>query len=149
MKVILVQDVPGLGGKWEIKNVKGGYLRNYLLPRKLVVLATSANLKEIELKKKQEAQKKALEEDLFEKSLASLEGSTIVIEKKVNEKGHLFDGVDVKEIADFLKEKLKFEIPIECIKLEKTIKEVGKHKITVRRGDREAFFEIEIKSSNQ
>ena len=145
MKVILLQDVPGIGKKWEVKKVKDGYARNYLLARNLALAATPSRLKDIELKQKQEAQKRTIQEDLFEKTLDSLKESVFVIERRVNEKGHLFDGVDAREIAKLLKEKLKGEIPLEYIKLEKPIKEAGKHEITVQKGDRQVSFQIEIK----
>ena len=65
---------------------------------------------------------------------------------KANEKGHLFDGVDAKEIAGLVEEKTKAKIPAECVNLEKTIKEVGKYKISIQKGDQEVPFEIEIKA---
>ncbi len=146
MKVIITQDVPGVGKKWDVKEIKGGYARNYLLPANLAVLATPQSIKDAEIKKKNELQKKKIQENLLEKSLDSLKDFTFVVERKVNEKGHLYDAVDVKEIAGLLEEKLKGKIPPECIILEKPLKETGKHKITLRKGEREAVFEIEIKA---
>ncbi len=145
MRIILLQDVPGIGKKWETKEAKGGYARNFLLARKLAVLATPASLKDAELKKAQEFKKRLVQEDLFEKLLESLKDAVFVVERKVNEKGHLFDGFDVKEIAGLLEEKLKGKIPLEYIKLEKPIKEIGKHEITVQKGDRKATFQLEVK----
>lgn len=148
MKIILLQDVAGTGRKWEAKDVKGGYARNYLLPAKLAVLATPKTVKGAELKRKQEAQKRTIQEELFEKSLESLRNFTFIVEKKVNEKGHLYDALDVKEIVELLKEKLGGEIPLKYIRIEKPIKEIGRHKITVpKRGPegQEVSFEIEIK----
>jgi large subunit ribosomal protein L9 len=144
MKVVLLQDISGVGKKWEIKDVKGGYGRNYLLARNLAVLATPGAVKDVELKKEQEAKKKAARRDLLGKSLESLQGSVFVVERKANEKGHLYDAFDAKEISELLKEKLENEIPADCIELEKPIKETGKHKITVSSGDLKASFEIEI-----
>ncbi len=146
MKVILLQDVAGVGKKWEVKEVKNGYAGNYLLPRNLAVMATKGALKDIKLKQTQEAQKKAVREDLFGKSLESLRDAVLVVERKANEKGHLFDGVDAKEIAGLVEEKTKIKIPAECVNLEKAIKEVGKYKISIRKGDQEVPFEIEIKT---
>jgi large subunit ribosomal protein L9 len=145
MKVILTQDIPGVGKKWEVKDVKPGYGRNYLLSRNLAIPATDGNLKDIQLKQKQDVQKRAVQKDLFEKSLGSLRDFTFVIERKANEKGHLYDAVDIKEIAGLLKEKIKAEIPFEYIKLDKPIKEIGKHKVAIQKGDLETPFEIEIK----
>jgi large subunit ribosomal protein L9 len=144
MKVILTQDVPGTGKKWDVKEIKGGYARNYLLPANLAVLATPKAVKDAELKKEQEVQKKAIQENLLEKSLDGLKDFTFIIERKTNEKGHLYDAVDVKEIAELLTEKLKSEILPENIKIEKPIKETGKYEIAVAKGDRQVSFEIEI-----
>ncbi len=145
MKIILLQDVPGVGKKWEVKEEKGGYARNFLLARNLAVIATPKALKDAKIKQEQGAQKKALHEDLLGKSLESLKDTIIIIERKANEKGHLFDGVDAKEIAGLLGEKLKGEISPEYIQLEKPIKEIGQHEITVQKGDHKTSFKIEIK----
>lgn len=144
MKVILLQDVLGAGKKWEVKEVKGGYGRNYLLNRGLAVLATEQTLKDIKAKKEQEVQKKFIQNELLYKSFDSIKDTTLVLEKKTNEKGHLFDGVDIKEIQELIKEKTRMEIPLECIQLEKIIKEIGKHKIMLHKGDRKVSVEIEI-----
>ena len=148
MNVILSQDVPGVGKKWDTKEVKGGYGRNYLLPANLAVLATKGALENIKLKQKQEEQKRAVYDELLHKSLEDLKGSALVIRRKTNKKGHLFDGVDVKEISAILREKTRMEIPSEWIRLEKPIKESGKHKITLRRSGLESSFEIEIVSAD-
>ena len=147
MKVILLEDVSGIGKKWEIKEVKDGYGRNYLLARNLAKLATAGALEDVKLKRQQESQKKAIQENLLQKSLESLKDFVIMIEKKANEKGHLFDGLDAREISGILGEKLKAKVPFEYIKLEKTIKEIGKHQIIIRKGDWKTSFEIEIKPS--
>ncbi len=146
MEVILLQDVPGVGKKWEIKEVKNGYAGNYLLPRNLAVMATKGALKDIKLRQTQEVQKRAVQEDLLGKSFESIRDTVFIIERKTNEKGHLFDGVDAREIAELLGEKIKADVPVESVNLEKTIKEVGKHKISIQKGDQEVPFEIEIKA---
>jgi len=145
MKVILTQDIPGVGKKWEIKDVKPGYGRNYLLSRDLAIPLTPGNLKDVQLRQKQEAQKKAIQKDLLKKSFESLKDFNFIIERKANEKGHLYDAVDIKEIAEFLKKKIKAEIPLDYIKLDKPIKEIGKYKIPLQKEDLEISFEIEIK----
>lgn len=147
MKIILLKDVPGVGEKWDVKKVKGGYARNYLIINGLAIMATKKALKEAQIKKEREKQNKAVRENLFEKSLDSLKESNLIAEKKANEKGHLFDGVDAREIAEIIKEDLKIEIPPEYIKLEKPIKEIGKHEIVVQKGEREINFQLEIKSA--
>jgi len=147
MKIILLKDVPGAGEKWDVKEVKGGYARNHLIANGLAVMATAKALKEAQIKKEREKQSKAVQENLLEKSLDSLEETNLVAEKKANEKGHLFDGVDAREVAEIIKENLKIEILPEYIKLEKPIKEIGRHEIAVQKSGREINFQLEIKSA--
>lgn len=99
-----------------------------LIPRGLAVVATPANLKIAELRTKQYADQKALDTKLIENRLNALAEGRIVIVKKANELGHLYDGVDAAEIA------AATELPEEVIKLEKPIKELGEFAIPVAMG---------------
>ncbi len=142
MKVILLQDVFGVGHKYEVKTVSHGYARNFLIPRKLAQIATLSSLKAIEVQKIRVEQERAIQKDILEKNLESLNNARIEIERKANEKGHLFDSVDKKEIEIILKDK-RMEIPADMIELEKPIKEIGEHKIKI--GDKE--FTLAVKAS--
>ena len=102
MKVILQQDVRGQGKKGQMVEVSDGYARNFLLPRKLAVLATAENVNTMKQQEKarkaQEAAEKAEAEALSKK----LEGLTVKVAAKAGEGGRLFGAVTAKEISECL-----------------------------------------------
>jgi len=140
MKVILLQDVPGTGRKYDVKEVKDGYGRNFLIARNLAKPATAQAIKKLEEQKKIFDEEKKIQEDLLEKTLAGLENLKITIDAKENEKGHLFAGIHAKEIKEALKKQHHLEIPEDMIELNKPIKETGEHKIKIK--GREIILEI-------
>lgn len=143
MKVILLQDVPSVGKKYEIKNVSDGYARNFLIPRKLAQIATTQAIQLVETKRKQLGQEKEIQKDILEKNIESLGGVRLEITEKANEKGHLFAGVNKEEIAKILKEQKHIDIPAEIIELEQPIKEIGEYKIKVK--DKEFLLVVSSK----
>ena len=141
MKVILLQNVDDLGKKYEIKEVKDGYARNFLLPQKLAKTATKTALKWLEDQK--EVIQKEVEEDLKKvQELAShLDGLEVTITVKVGDEGQLFESINSQKIADKIKE-LGFEVAKSRIKLENPIKELGEFPVEV---DLDHNLETEIK----
>ena len=130
MKVILLQDVEGLGKKYDIKDVKDGHARNFLLPQKLVKAATKQALKWLEDQK--EVIEKEAEEDLKkEQSLASdLDGLEVSIAVKVGDEGQLFESINAQKITEKIKE-MGFEVKKSQIKLESPIKNLGDYKVNI------------------
>ena len=130
MKVILLQDVEGLGKKYDVKDVKDGYARNLLLPEKMAKAATKQALKWLADQK--EVIKKEAGEDLKkEQALASeLDGAELNIAVKVGDEGQLFESINSQKIVEKLKE-MGFEIKKSQIKLENPIKELGEFPITI------------------
>ena len=130
MKVILLQDVEGLGKKYEVKDVKDGYGRNLLLPEKLAKAATKQALKWLADQK--EVIEKEAEEDLKKaQELASqLDGMEVSITVKVGDEGQLFESINVQKIVEKLKE-MGFEVKKAQIKLESPIKETGDFPVSV------------------
>lgn len=130
MKVILLQDVENLGKKYDIKEVKPGFARNFLIPKKMAKLATKQNLKWLESQK--EAIEKEAEEDLKKsQELASrMDGIEININVKVGEEGQLFESINNVKIADKLKE-MGFDIKKSQVKLQEPIKETGEFPVKV------------------
>jgi len=141
MKVILLQDVDGLGKKYEIKDVKDGYARNFLLPKNLVKPATRQALKWLETQK--EIIQKAVEEDLKKaQDLASqVDGLELNIAVKVGDGGQLFESINNQKIVEKLKE-MGFEIKKSQINLENSIKELGEFPVKI---NLEHNLEAEIK----
>ena len=125
MKVILTQDVKGVGKKDQILEVNDGYARNFLIPKKLGVQASTANLALLKSKqdsrdfKRQEDKKEA--EQIKEK----LEKIRLDIKVKSGENGKIFGGVTSKEISDVLKDKYSINIDKKKIELKDTMKTVG------------------------
>jgi large subunit ribosomal protein L9 len=145
MKIILLKDVKKIGKKYEVKDVADGFAINMLVPQKLAIPATPANVKMIEEKKKGEGLEIAKNEAEIQKALNDIKGISITMTGKVNDKGHLFAGIHKEEVLAALKTQKNVTISPEHIVLEKPIKEVGEHAITVKVGDREVAFKLVIK----
>ncbi len=130
MKVILLCDIENLGKKYEIKDVKDGYARNFLLPQKIARPATKQALKWLSDQK--EIIEKQAEEDLKKaQSLASgLDGLELNIAVKVGEEQQLFESINSQKIAEKLKE-IGFEIKKSQVKLENPIKELGEFPVNI------------------
>lgn len=132
MKVILKQDVKGLGKKDEIVNASDGYAKNYLIPRGIAVEATSGNVNETINKQKALADKKQRELDTAKEFASKLQGKTVTIKAKAGESGKLFGAISGKDIADAIKTQFKIEIDKKKIVLDDPIKTAGEHKVEIR-----------------
>jgi len=141
MKVILLQDVESLGKKYEIKEVKDGYVRNFLLPQKLARPATKQALKWL-INQKEIIAKEA-EEDLKKAQgvASSLDGLEINIAVKIGGEGQLFESINSQKIAEKLKE-IGFEVKKSQIAIEKPIKELGEFPVKI---NLDHNLEVEIK----
>ena len=124
MRVILLQDIDKLGKKCEIKEVKDGYARNFLIPKKMVKLATKESLKRLENQKEAEVKKEEEGLKKIQQKASEIEGLEIVIPVKMGEEGQLFESITEQKISDKLKE-MGFEIKKAQISLEEPIKEIG------------------------
>ena len=148
MKVILLQDIPKIGRKYEIRNIADGYARNFLIPRKLAVFASTDEIKRTELERARRATEERIHSDLLLKNIKGLEGKTVGIKAKANEKGVLFAGIDKREIAAAIKKQEQFELPIEVIVLEKPIKETGEHSVVLTSAGQRINFTVKIEDIN-
>ena len=122
MKVILTQDVKGVGKKDQILEVNDGYARNFLIPKKLGVQASTANLALLKSKQDSRDFKKQEEKKEAEKIKEKLEKIRLDIKVKSGENGRIFGGVTSKEISDVLKDKYSINIDKKKIELKETIK---------------------------
>lgn len=130
MKVILIQDIKNLGRKWEVKNVSGGYARNFLLPKKIVEVASPAALEKVEELKKKEAEKQKDNLKEIQELAELLQKKQIVILAKEKE-GKLFGSITAKEIAKQLK-KENIKISGNAIEIMEPIKEAGEYEIKIK-----------------
>ena len=131
MKVILTEEIRGLGTRGDVVTVKDGYARNFLLPKNLAREATAGNLKQIEHERRKWALLAQQEKDAAQKAADKVKGTKIRIEKRVGDQGHLFGSVTANEIADALLEK-GIEVDKRRIELEQPIKNLGLHDVDVR-----------------
>ena len=134
MKVILQQDVKGHGKKGEMIEAAEGYARNFLLPRKLAVLATPDAINTMNLKEKA---RRAEEARLREEAVATadkLKGCEVKITAKGGEGGRLFGAVTGKEISEALEAQCGIAIPKQKLVLEEPIKAFGGYQIKAKLG---------------
>ncbi len=131
MKVILVKDIKKTGKKYEIKEVKDGFARNFLFPQGLAKPATKENLKWLENEKLKKAEKAALELEIVGKLVKGMDGLEVEITVKVGEKGELYDKVDKKDIVKKLKE-MNYEIKKDQIDLSEPIKDLGEFSVKIK-----------------
>ena len=134
MKVILQQDVKGQGKKGQLVDVSDGYARNFLLAKKLAVLATPENVNTMKQQEKarkaQEAAEKAEAEALSKK----LESVTVKVAAKAGEGGRLFGAVTSKEISEALNAQFGLNIAKTKLVLDEPIKACGSYKIKAKLG---------------
>ncbi|MDD2580944.1 MAG: 50S ribosomal protein L9 [Desulfuromonadaceae bacterium] len=131
MKVILNENIETLGHIGDIVKVAPGYARNYLLPKKLAILATDKNAKALDHTKRQMAYKKNKALEAAKNMVAKLEALSIVLSHKAGDEGKLFGAVTNMEIAAFLKDN-GFDIDRKSIVLADTIKHVGEFSVAVK-----------------
>lgn len=131
MKVILIDEIRGLGDRGDVVNVKDGYARNFLFPKKLAREATAGNLKSVEQERKKWAVLSNQEKEVAQKIAERMKGIQIRIQKRVGENGHLFGSVTASEIADAL-HKQGIEVDKRKIELSHPIKSAGSHEVEVK-----------------
>ena len=132
MKVILLEDVKGVGKKDQIINANDGYAKNFLLPKKLAVPADKNNLTKMDNIKKIEDAKRQEEYDNAVAIGKQIEAKTLQINVKVGSNGKLFGTVTNKEIANALKEQIGIEVDKKKIVLSSPIKTLGEKEATVK-----------------
>ncbi len=144
MKIILLQNVPKVGKKFEIKEVSDGFAINFLLPKKLAELATDQVIGKMAVQKEKYEKERELKGEELKKVIGQLK-ETVQIEVKTSEEGKLFAGLDKKEIAQAVQDKLGITIDPEILQLDKPIKEVGKHEIKIKLGEAKGKLKVEVK----
>ncbi|MBR3324564.1 MAG: 50S ribosomal protein L9 [Clostridia bacterium] len=132
MKVILLENIKGVGKKDDIINANDGYARNFLIPQKKAIEATPGNLSRLKSKQDSKAHQKELEKNEAEKIKDLLTKITLEIKVKAGENGKIFGGVTAKEISSQLKEQFNIEIDKKKIELKETIKTLGVFNVNVK-----------------
>ena len=134
MKVILQQDVRGQGKKGQLVDVSDGYARNFLLPKKLAVIATAENLNTMKQQEKARKAQQAAEKAEAEALSKKLEGLMVKIPAKAGEGGRLFGAVTAKEISEALSAQFGLNIAKTKLVLDEPIKACGGYQIKAKLG---------------
>lgn len=131
MKVVLLKDVESVGKKYDIKEVKNGYGRNFLVKKCLAKPATKEVIAWMEMQK--EIENKKSEEDLkkIQEKATSIDGQEVMVPVKVGDENQLFESINAQKIAEKLKE-LGFEVKKSQIMLDKPIKELGECSVKIK-----------------
>ena len=132
MKVILLEDIKGVGKKGAVYNAAEGYARNFLLPRKLAVEANKSNMNELELKRKAEKGKAQKDLEAAERMAKLLNDITVAVYVKAGENGKLFGSVTNREIAQALYEQENLSVDKKKIVLTEAIKSTGRAYVDIK-----------------
>ena len=133
MKVILKHDVKGLGREGDVKDVKDGYARNFLLPGGKAVMADTGALKNWERHREEREERDRAERAEVEATAEKLNGMKLEIPVKAGEKNRLFGSVTNREIAEMIASE-GVSIDRHAIHLREPIKTVGDHRVDIRLG---------------
>ncbi len=131
MKVILLQDIEKLGKKHEVKEVKNGYARNFLIPQGLVKIATDKALEWLKIQKGAGEKKAEQALKTIQEIASTLDGQEVIISVKVGEDGQLFESISVQKIFEELK-KMGFNVKKKQIDLVEPIKELGEFPVKIK-----------------
>jgi len=131
MQIILQEDIEKLGNRGDVVTVKPGYARNFLLPHKLAIEATTGNMKALERIRGSLAKKTATELDAAKKQAELLTGVSLKFTRKTGENDQMFGSVTTSDIADGLKAQ-GFEVDKRQIQLKDPVKALGEYPVTVK-----------------
>jgi large subunit ribosomal protein L9 len=131
MRVIFLQDVKGQGKKGEIKDLSEGYVRNFLLPRKLAKEATDSNVKTLDAQKRSEEKRKEQEKLEAQELGVKLGELTVKVAGKAGEGGRLFGAISSKQVAQALEEQFKIKLDKRKLEMD-AIRSLGVTQIKVK-----------------
>src|SRR3990167_4762394 len=151
MRVIILQNIKGLGRIGDVKNVSDGYARNFLLPKKMAKPATDATLKEVDsLKKKLEATQK-LERESAVKLAEQLKDVVLEFTRKATKTGKIYSAVTKEDIAEILTKQSGFRVEPDSVNLDEHeghIKQLGEHLVKVELAP-DVTAEVKVKVSQE
>ncbi len=146
MKVILLKDVRGVGQRDSIKDVADGYALNALIPQGVVVQATPERLKAHEKRLATERAQSAESSAKLASALSLLNGKSITMKARANERGHLFKAISARDIAEAVGTQLGMKVDPGTITIPEAIKKVGDHPLRARAVDAEAEFIVSVEA---
>lgn len=132
MKVILTNNVESLGAKGDVVEVSDGYARNYLVPKKLAVKASTGALRQAEAMRDARIAAEAKELDEARELANSLAGTRVVVAARAGDAGNLFGSIGASDVAAAIVKFTGVEIDKRIVAIDDPIKEIGLHEITLR-----------------
>lgn len=145
MKVLMLKDVKGTGSEGEIVNVSDGFGRNYLIPRKLAVLADAKNINAAKIKKAAAEHRIEVQRKTAKELASGMSDLTVRIYAKAGENGRLFGSITGKEIADALKEQYDLSVDKKKIRIPEPIKALGIYEVSAHMFEQtDAAFKVEV-----
>lgn len=132
MKVILLEDVKGTGKKGQVIEASDGHARNFLLPRKLAMEATKANLNELESRQKSVEHKAKQEQEKAQALADRLKSEVLRIPVKIGENGKMFGSVTNKEIAAALSSQTGIVLERKKIVLNEPVRSIGRKEVSIK-----------------
>ncbi len=134
MKVVFLQDVPNVASAGEIKEVADGYGRNFLIPKKLALLASSSAASTVEAQRKIGAKKQDQIEDELVETANQLEGKEVILKARVGAKDRLYGSITSADIATELESTAGLVIDKRKIELDEPIRQLGSYEVAIRLG---------------
>jgi large subunit ribosomal protein L9 len=131
MKVILLENIEGVGKAGEMKEVKDGFGRNFLIPRHLAMLGTQGNIKGVQARAKKLIEQKERVLKTVEVTKQKLESALLTIKHRAGQDGKLFGSVTSKELAEAIKHELGLELDRKSIRLDEPIKMTGAYAVDI------------------
>ena len=135
MEVILIQDVDNIGGANEVVKVRNGYARNFLLPRKLAIEASPANMKQLEEKRKQQQKKENAMLVEINSVIGKLNEAPVKVGAKTGTSGKIFGSVTTLQLSRAIRDQKGYEIDRKKITLPDEVKELGTYKAHIDFGN--------------
>ncbi|MDI3299638.1 MAG: 50S ribosomal protein L9 [Bacillota bacterium] len=132
MKVILRQEIPGLGSVGDLVEVKPGYARNYLLPRGMAIEATSGALRQLEEARERVRRQAERELERARKTQEAVDGSELTLAVRVGKSGKLFGSVTAADIAEALERERGVRVDRRQVRLPESIKKTGDYAVELR-----------------
>jgi large subunit ribosomal protein L9 len=132
MEVVLTKDVPSLGRKGDVKNVKSGYYMNFLSPRGKAIRVTPKLRAEIEKQRMVREKRRVDMKEKAEEFAKKIEKMTVTFQRKATNKGKLYGAINEESIQRELEKHLKFDLDKGSIQMGEAIKTVGEHTATVQ-----------------
>jgi large subunit ribosomal protein L9 len=132
MKVVLLEDIPGKGKAGEIKEVSKGYVKNFLLPRRLALIATPTVIKQVEFRLEKEKLEESIDREKLGELAQQIEGREIRFKARLGAGERLFGSITAADVAEELSRAIGSDIDKKKIDIEKPFRQTGSYEVAVK-----------------